>query len=176
MADEVNQGQSNTNLIIAGVIILVVVVVGFMWMSAQDDDTAEVVLDEETTAVPLTSKAGTVAPTVAATPVTATPAATAAASPAAGAVKSFTVGAANFKFTPAEIRVKQGDTVKVTLTNDSPMPHDWRLDDFSAATKVIAKGQTDTVEFVASKKGTFEYYCSIGNHRQQGMVGKLIVE
>ena len=56
--------------------------------------------------------------------------------------------------------------------------HDWVIDEFSARAKQIQAGETDTVEFVANKKGTFEYYCSVGNgfHRQQGMVGKLIVE
>ena len=39
-----------------------------------------------------------------------------------------------------------------------------------------ATGQIDEVEFVVDKAGTFEYYCSVGNHRQMGMVGKLIVE
>ena len=54
--------------------------------------------------------------------------------------------------------------------------HDWVLDEFNAKTKVIQGGQTDTVEFTASKAGTFEYYCSVGQHRQMGMVGKFIVQ
>lgn len=33
-----------------------------------------------------------------------------------------------------------------------------------------------SVTFVADETGTFEYYCSVGNHRGQGMIGKLIVE
>lgn len=86
------------------------------------------------------------------------------------------VSGSNFKFNPAELRVKQGETVRLTFSNPDSMPHDWRVDEFNASTKVITKGQTDTIEFVASKKGTFEFYCSVGQHRQQGMVGKLIVE
>jgi Plastocyanin len=103
---------------------------------------------------------------------------TASGSPAAASVaaKEFAIAASEFKFTPAEIRVKKGDTVKITLTNSGAMLHDWRVDEFDATTKTITKGQTDTVEFVADQVGTFEYYCSVGNHRQQGMVGKLIVE
>jgi len=41
--------------------------------------------------------------------------------------------------------------------------------------KVQAPGTT-SVEFVADQEGAFEYYCSVGNHRQQGMKGTLIVE
>lgn len=33
-----------------------------------------------------------------------------------------------------------------------------------------------SVTFVADTLGTFEYYCSVGNHRAQGMVGNLVVE
>jgi len=40
----------------------------------------------------------------------------------------------------------------------------------------VTPGTPTSVTFVADKTGTFEYYCSVGNHRAQGMVGKLIVE
>ena len=54
--------------------------------------------------------------------------------------------------------------------------HDWVIDEFNARTKTIQSDQTDTIEFIADKLGTFEYYCSVSNHRQMGMVGQLIVE
>lgn len=91
------------------------------------------------------------------------------------AIKEFTVSGKSFSFTPAEIRVKKGDTVRITFTNENGM-HDWRLDEFEAATKVIKAGEEETIEFVAVKTGTFEYYCSVGEHRARGMVGKFIVE
>jgi nitrite reductase (NO-forming) len=71
--------------------------------------------------------------------------------------------------------VKKGDTVKIVLTNANGM-HDWIVDEFNAKTKVLQGTASDTIQFVASKTGTFEYYCGVGNHRQMGMVGKLIVE
>lgn len=91
------------------------------------------------------------------------------------AVKEFAVEGSSFAFNPTQIRVKEGDRVKIVFTNKNGM-HDWVLDEFDVRTKVTSAGQSDTVEFVANKKDTFEYYCSIGNHRQQGMVGNLIVE
>lgn len=90
-------------------------------------------------------------------------------------VKTFELDAENFKFSKKEIRVKQGEKVKIVLEVDQGF-HDWTIDEFNARTKQIGEGQTDSVEFVADKKGTFEYYCSIGQHRANGMVGKLIVE
>jgi nitrosocyanin len=91
------------------------------------------------------------------------------------AVKEFSVEGGMFYFKPNEIKVKKGDTVKITLTNKEGL-HDWVLDEFNAKTKRIKAGETDTVTFVADKVGTFEYYCSVGNHRAMGMKGNLIVE
>ncbi|OGK12924.1 hypothetical protein A3A93_01710 [Candidatus Roizmanbacteria bacterium RIFCSPLOWO2_01_FULL_38_12] len=89
--------------------------------------------------------------------------------------KEFTLNASSFKYDVTEIRVKKGDTVKIILNNTGGI-HDWVIDEFDARTKQINDGETDTVTFVASETGEFEYYCSIGNHRAMGMVGTLIVE
>lgn len=90
-------------------------------------------------------------------------------------LKQFTMDGSDFSFSTKEIRVKQGDTVQVTFNNKGGM-HDWNLDEFNAHTPIITAGNSATVEFKADKTGTFEYYCSVMNHRQMGMVGKLIVE
>ena len=93
----------------------------------------------------------------------------------AGAVKEFTVHGDNYKFDVSSMKVKKGDTVKVTFINDVGF-HDWKLDEFGAATAKLQAGGRETIEFVADKTGTFEYYCSVGNHRAQGMKGTLTVE
>src|SRR3989344_38264 len=88
-----------------------------------------------------------------------------------GVVKEFTVtGDTSFRFSPGEMRVKVGDRVKVTFVNAGGM-HDWNLAEFKVATKKLSAGQQETIEFVAHKKGTFEYYCSVGSHRQMGIKG-----
>jgi len=89
--------------------------------------------------------------------------------------REFTLEAKNFSYSLAEIRVKQGETVHITLKNTEGV-HDFKLDEFGAGTKTLQAGEEETIEFVADKIGSFEYYCSIGNHRAQGMVGTLIVE
>jgi plastocyanin len=91
------------------------------------------------------------------------------------AVKEFTIEGSNFKFNPAEIRVKKGDTVKITFKNTGGL-HDWVVDEFNARTQRIQADESETIRFVADKAGTFEYYCSVGDHRQMGMKGNLIVE
>ncbi len=90
-------------------------------------------------------------------------------------IKTFTVDGSNFTFSTNEIKVKQGDKVKIIFNNKAGF-HDWVLDEFNVRTPQIQAGETATVEFTADKTGTFEYYCSVGQHRQNGMKGSLIVE
>ncbi|OGG03657.1 hypothetical protein A2W14_04040 [Candidatus Gottesmanbacteria bacterium RBG_16_37_8] len=90
-------------------------------------------------------------------------------------VKTFNLDAINFSYNIKEIRVKKGTRVKINLVRKQGF-HDLVIDEFNARTKQLGEGSEDSVEFVADKTGTFEYYCSVGQHRQQGMVGKLIVE
>ena len=88
--------------------------------------------------------------------------------------KTFTVTASNFSFAPNEIKVKRGDTVVIKLENADGF-HDWVLDEFNVRTPKINGGESSTVQFTADKTGTFEYYCSVGTHRQMGMKGNLVV-
>lgn len=91
-----------------------------------------------------------------------------------GAVKSFEIDGSNFKFTPNTISVNEGDMVKITFKNTEGF-HNFRLDEFNAKSKTISSGQSDELSFVAGKKGTFQFYCAVGNHRAMGMVGTLTV-
>lgn len=92
-------------------------------------------------------------------------------------VQEITLDSFEFGFDQKEITVKKGQTVQITLTNSGKMLHDWVVDEITGAkTKQIKNGETDTITFVAETVGEFEYYCSVGQHRKNGMVGKIIVE
>ena len=87
----------------------------------------------------------------------------------------FEVSASIFVFSLTVMKVKKGDPVRVVFTNDEGT-HDWVLDEFDAKTEMLNAGESAEVTFVADETGEFEYYCSVGQHRKMGMVGKLIVE
>jgi plastocyanin len=91
-----------------------------------------------------------------------------------GAVENVTVTGSNFTFAPKTITVKKGDTINLTFKN-SGGTHDLVIDELGVRTKTIAGGASDMVTFVASKAGTFTYYCSVGNHRAMGMTGTITV-
>ncbi len=90
-------------------------------------------------------------------------------------IKTFAISGKNFTFSQKEIRVKKGDRVKIDFTSTDGF-HDWVIDEFNAATEKVNTGGSTSVEFIADQVGTFEYYCSVGQHRTMGMVGNLVVE
>jgi plastocyanin len=92
-----------------------------------------------------------------------------------GAVREFTVEGSSFKFVPNVVTVNQGDTVKLVFKNSGGM-HNFNLDAFGVKTNAISGGASETVQFVANKKGNFEFYCSVGNHKAMGMTGTLVVQ
>jgi plastocyanin len=91
------------------------------------------------------------------------------------AVNEITVNGGSFYFKPNEIHVKKGQKVKITLKNDGGL-HDFVIDELHVKSDRIKSGESTIIEFTPDKTGTFEYYCSVGNHRQMGMKGNLIVE
>ena len=80
----------------------------------------------------------------------------------------------NFSFLPNLINVKKGQTIQINFTSDQGF-HDWVVDEFDASTEQINSPNKSSVTFVANKAGEFEFYCSVGQHRELGMVGKLVV-
>ena len=73
------------------------------------------------------------------------------------------------------IVVNQGDEVVIEFTVTGGT-HDFVIDEFGVATEVLSEGEIQTIDFVADQVGEFEYYCSVGTHRAEGMYGSLIVE
>ncbi|HLO04449.1 MAG TPA: multicopper oxidase domain-containing protein [Symbiobacteriaceae bacterium] len=82
------------------------------------------------------------------------------------------------------IRIHQGDTLRVTLTNKDPeMAHglDFHAGQMDSGTfhKPIEPGQSETFEFKANYPGVFYFHCSAGPvimHIANGMFGAVIVD
>ena len=166
-------GQTSSKSSAAPIFIAVaiVVVVGVAYMMLRSNDTGTTTQSNQVTMTTPSSDT-TAEPGTSTTPEVITPSSPTTTAPVE---KSFTVKGSNFSFTPAEIRVKKGDKVKITFTNESGF-HDYVLDGYGVKTDQLAAGQSGDVTFTADKTGTFAYYCSVGNHRGQGMEGVLIVE
>ena len=87
----------------------------------------------------------------------------------------FTIEASSFKFTPDVIEAEPGQTIKVKVNGSG---HDLVIDELNVETGLIVGSKTVsiTVPTDAQAGDTFEFYCSISNHRAMGMVGTLRVK
>jgi nitrite reductase (NO-forming) len=162
--------NKNTKITWAVIVIVLVALIGF-WMYERSEAPSMTDVSDMSGSVS-TSTATTTVTTPSTTVVTNGTSSTP--KPIQPGIETFTVIARNFSFSPSVITVKKGDTVKIIFKNNDGT-HDLRLDDFNVGTSRIGTGQEETIQFVANKAGSFEYYCSVGNHRSMGMKGTLVV-
>ncbi len=84
------------------------------------------------------------------------------------------------------LRVKEGDTVKLTLHNDPTSLHTHNIDLHAvtgpgggATVTDVAPGQSKTLTFKALNPGLYVYHCAhenVANHMAHGMYGLILVE
>jgi nitrite reductase (NO-forming) len=80
----------------------------------------------------------------------------------------------DFRFQPAEIRIKAGQNVNIALANRGAIIHDITIPALQVSL-VAQPGQRVTAGLAAARPGTYEFYCSVPGHREAGMVGRLVV-
>lgn len=94
---------------------------------------------------------------------------------AVGALKEVKIVAKQFSFSPAEIRVKKGERVRLVVTNED-VSHGIAIPAFNVNLQ-LNPGEIGTAEFVADKSGSYPFFCNVfcgSGHRD--MKGTLIVE
>ena len=84
------------------------------------------------------------------------------------------------------LRVRQGDTVELSLYNDESSSHSHSIDLHAvtgpgggAAVTNVEPGETKTLSFKATTAGLYVYHCAAGNaatHVAKGMYGLILVE
>lgn len=97
-------------------------------------------------------------------------------------------------YTPNQIRVSEGETIRIVVTNDGQVPHEFVMDEphkNQEHRELMAKfpemehddpnavrlepGETDEILWTFSNAGKFEFACLIPGHYESGMHGPLIV-
>lgn len=86
------------------------------------------------------------------------------------------VGDEEYSFSPSSISLTQGEETKIIFKNNGKLPHNFVIDGLEISTKTIGSGKEDSAIVKADKTGKYTFYCSIGNHRQLGMEGQLLVK
>ena len=91
-----------------------------------------------------------------------------------GTSSTKSISESEFKLSPASASVAPGSTF--TVKNDGKVTHalEIELKNGEVKTKPLSPGQSVDVKAPA-KAGTYDMYCPIDHHKQQGMTGKLTV-
>ena len=90
-------------------------------------------------------------------------------------VREIRMTAKKYRFDPKEIRVREGERVRLLITA-LDRKHGIRIKEFGVKT-VLEKGKETVVEFVAERAGEYKFKCSVRcGWRHGSMKGKLIVE
>jgi LPXTG-motif cell wall-anchored protein len=92
------------------------------------------------------------------------------------------VGLTEYTITPNPITVRAGERVRFTASNTGARPHDLHIEGQGVAFEVVSDpgvhipaGQTATAEFTFNAVGTYQMWCPVGDHREQGMEGNFVV-
>ena len=120
--------------------------------------------------------------------------------------QTVTIEAQAMHYQPASLEVTAGQPVEIIFTNHDSVVHDFSVLEFpvvsgagapvEAASPVpghdmggmsgmggapalhmaAAMGTTSTLKFIASKPGSYTFYCTVPGHKEAGMVGTLVVK
>jgi len=100
----------------------------------------------------------------------------------------------NMRFTPSEISVKAGETIRFFVVNKGKIPHEMvigsqaELDEHAEMMKKmpgmkhaepnqinLEPGKRGGIVWTFDKAGTFAFACLVPGHKEAGMVGKIAV-
>lgn len=83
----------------------------------------------------------------------------------------------NGNWYPREINAPYGKKVKILIRNIETVSHGFALPDFNVAVNEIKAGEVVTVEFLADKKGTFPFFCTVWcSDEHLHMTGEIIIK
>ncbi len=76
-----------------------------------------------------------------------------------------------WKWEPESVKIHPGDTVRLKIYNQDDYDHGFAIDVFGVNRRLFPRTET-LVEFTASIRGKFQYYCSVpcgeGHYEQIG--------
>ena len=97
-----------------------------------------------------------------------------------GAIQTIQISENEFSLNPSTITVPKPGTYAFEVTNDGEVTHALNIEESSGSgdeveTGDIEPGSSKTVKFTFSADGSYEMYCPVDGHKQQGMAGTISV-
>lgn len=94
-------------------------------------------------------------------------------------VQTIQLSEKEFSITPNTLTLAKAGTYEFNVTNDGGTTHALNIEESGGGMEVesdhIAPGESTTLQFTFSGDGSFEMYCPISNHKDQGMEGTINV-
>lgn len=169
--EETTTSQNSNMKVMGGIVVLILVLVGgFLFMRSRDTDNSLAGGESQESVREDMIQQDSNVPADVDTEMKET-----SDSAANASIQTVTIEAGGFYYKPNVIKAKVGDKIKVVMTSKDMM-HDFVIDELDVKLPITKSGETNEIEFTATKAGTFEFYCSVGQHRKNGQVGQLIVE
>jgi uncharacterized cupredoxin-like copper-binding protein len=102
---------------------------------------------------------------------------TEAAAPSGPLVATVNVAETDFKLTPANPTVSKTGVVEFKIRNRGQVTHALEVEgpEGERETDSIEPGRSATLKVDLGKRGSYEWYCPIGDHKERGMRGAVIV-
>jgi plastocyanin len=95
------------------------------------------------------------------------------------ALQTIQISEKEYSLNPSSITVPKAGTYAFEVTNDGQTTHALEVEESGGAneeeTGDIEPGAKKTIEFTFSAGGSYEMYCPVDGHRQQGMEGAIMV-
>jgi plastocyanin len=95
---------------------------------------------------------------------------------AAGSAQTVSVSETEFALDPATVMLDAAGTYTFRAVNDGSIDHALEIEGNGVEEETETIGPGESAELtVELKAGTYELYCPIGSHKDQGMAGKVVV-
>ena len=99
----------------------------------------------------------------------------------ASADQTIPVTETEFAFDPSTINVRAGETVHFDVTNAGRFGHTMHIEgnglvaDSLPGGATLPSGQSTTFDVTFPAPGTYQFWCTLPNHRERGMEGTIVV-
>ena len=88
----------------------------------------------------------------------------------------FVIDAYDNYFSPNKITFNAGQKVRVFIQGKGDNQHNLKVEGLYIESDIVGKDGIITIEFTVKDPGTYTFYSSVGNDRQNGLEGTFVVQ
>jgi uncharacterized cupredoxin-like copper-binding protein len=95
---------------------------------------------------------------------------------AAGSAQTVEIRESEFSLDPADVKLEAAGTYTFRAVNEGSIDHALEIEGNGVEEETETIGGGESAELTVDlQEGTYELYCPVGNHKDQGMVGRVVV-